>query len=174
MTVLLSGIPETVSLRKKACRRRRLTLSNKEIREVGSVEFTVSDVRDKGYSATNPVTGEEYRRIDYEILMTFHNPRSTFEMIIPRGGKFPGEDTWGEGDVSNETRWGENYFLFQGVVHCAAAVFSTRPAPTSDPEGPRRKAVSGKTSERRPTSLRRSRRLKKAKRVRSRVLTEEK
>ena len=149
-------------------------MSNEEIKEVGSVEFTVPEVRGMGYPAINPVTGEKYQHIDYELLMTFQNPRSIFEMIIPRGGKFPEAEAWAEGDVSDETRWGEDYIRFRNVVHCAAAVFSTRPAVTSDREGPRRKAVSGKTSKRRSTSLRRSKRLKKAKRVRSRVLTEEK
>ena len=138
------------------------------------MEFTVPEVRGMGYPAINPVTGEEYQRIDYELLMTFQNPRSIFEMIIPRGGKFPEEETWAEGDVSDETRWGEDYIRFRDVVHCAAAVFSTRPVPSSDPEGPRRKTVSGKTSKRPPTSLRRSKRFEKAKRTRSRVLTEEK
>ena len=149
-------------------------MSNTEIKQVGSVEFTVPEVRGMGYPATNPVTGEEYQRIDYEILMTFHNPRSALEMIIPRGGKFPEEEAGTEGDVTDETRWGEDYIRFRDVVHCAAAVFSTRPALTSDPEGPRRKSMPGNTSKCRPTSLRRSKRLKKAKRLRSRVLTEEK
>ena len=127
------------------------------------MEFTVSDVRDKGYPATNPVTREKYQRIDYEILMTFHNPRSLFAMIIPRGGKFP-EVTWGEGNVSDETRWGEGYDRYENAVHCAAAVFSSRPALASDPEGPEKKTVSGKTSKRRLKSPRRSLRVKKAKR----------
>ena len=117
-----------------------------------------------GYPATNPVTGEKYQQIDYEILMTFHNPRSTFEMIIPRSGKFPEESTWGEGNVSNETRWGKDYVLFKNVVHCAAAVFSSRPALASNSEGLRRKTVSGKTSKRPLESSRRSERVKKAKR----------
>ena len=160
--MLLSGIPETVGLKNRACRR-RLTLSNKEIREVGSIEFPVPDVRDMGYPARNPDTGEEYQHIEYEILMTFHNPRSTFEMIIPRGGKFP-EATWGEGDVSNETRWGEGYDRHENGVHCAAAVFSTRPAIPSEPKVPRRKAVSEKISKRRLGSPRRSERIKRAKR----------
>ena len=116
-----------------------------------------------GCPVTNPLTGEDYQRIEYEILMTFHNPRSTFQMIIPRGGKFP-EETWGEGDVSNETRWGEGYKRYENGVHCAAAVFSSRPALASDPEGPKKKTVSDKISKRRLESPRRSERLKKAKR----------
>ena len=139
-------------------------MSNKEIKEVGSVEFAIPEVRGMGYPATNPLTGEEYQRIDYELLMTFHNPRSIFEMIIPQGGKFPEEETWGGGDVSNETRWGENYVRYRDVVHCAAAVFSTRPTLASVPEGRRKKTVSGKTSKRGLTSPRRSERFKKAKR----------
>ena len=128
------------------------------------MKFTLDEVRGKGYPATNPATGEEHQRIDYELLMTFLNPRSKFDVIIPQGGKFPEEETWGEGDVSNETRWGENYTLHRGVVHCAAAVVSARPTLASDPEGPKRKTMSSKTSRRPLASPRRSERIKKAKR----------
>lgn len=88
-----------------------------DITEVGAIEFTIDEVEGMGHLETNEETGMEYQKIEYEISMTFDNPRSKFEMIIPDGGLFPDKE-----------QWGEKYSLYEADIHLAAAVFAT-PAP---------------------------------------------
>ena len=86
-----------------------------DIQEVEvTIKVTISEVEGMGYRATNPETGEVSQRIDYELLMTFYNPRGHFEMIIPDGGKFP-----------NEKSWGKKYERHEVKIHLAAALFAT-------------------------------------------------
>lgn len=58
------------------------------IEKVATMELFVAEVEGWGYLAPNPETGEGNQIIEYEMLMTFDNPRNKFEMIIPDGGKF--------------------------------------------------------------------------------------
>ena len=90
---------------------------NNDITKVGVIKFTLDEVEGMGHVETNPLTGMKYQKIEYEIIMTFDNPRSKFEMIIPDGGLFP-----------NEEQWGEKYTRHEADIHLAAAVFAT-PAP---------------------------------------------
>lgn len=91
-----------------------------DIEEVqATIKFTIAEVEGMGYLAKNQKTGEVSQRIEYEVLMTFYNPRGKFEMIIPDGGKFP-----------DEVSWGKEYQRHEAVIHLAAALFLT-PAPVN-------------------------------------------
>ncbi len=96
-----------------------------KIKPVAVLRITLPEAEDWGYVATNEETGDIHRRSEYEVLNTFYNPSSKFEMILPKGGRFP-----------DEVGWGGVYYRKKCRIDVAAAVHGT-PAPARARAKPR-------------------------------------
>ena len=64
----------------------------------------------------NKRTKKWYLRMDYEVRISFDYPRLTYEIIIPRNGKFPSAEAWGDNPIRKPA-----------FLNCAAAIELTKP-----------------------------------------------
>lgn len=88
-----------------------------DIEVIGMLEVDLSDT-DRGQftKCQNKKTGKWYFKMEYEVRVLVDHPRLMYEVIIPRGGKFP-----------NERDWGEDPIRKPAVLNCAAAFEIARP-----------------------------------------------
>lgn len=70
----------------------------------------------------NKRTKEWYLWMDYEVRVSFDYPRLKYEIIIPRNGKFPDSETWGDDPIRRPA-----------VLNCAAAFEITKPQALATP-----------------------------------------
>ena len=103
---------------------------NIDIDVVAKLVWEIDDVEGMGYRERNPRNRRWYQALEYEILMPFDPSSSRVIMIIPDGGKFPDEESWGE-----------NFQCREAKVQLAPAVFAT-PAPV-EPGATGQAAASG-------------------------------
>ena len=86
----------------------------------------LSDIDRRSFAKIrNPKTKKYYLRMEYEVRVSFDYPRLTYEIIIPRNGKFP--------DALN---WGDNPIRKPAILNCAAAMDVTRPQAHDTPVRP--------------------------------------
>ena len=85
-----------------------------------------------GYDAENSKTGYKHQCIEYELIMTFDNSRSCFDIMVPLDGR-----------VSDQEGDGYTFLHRHAKVNCAAAASTPPPAvesghrPAANPSGTR-------------------------------------
>lgn len=94
-----------------------------DIEAIGTLEMDLSDIDRQHFSRIrNQRTKKWYLRMEYEVRVYFDYPRLTYEVIIPRNGKFPDAESWGDDPIRKPA-----------VLNCAAAIEVTRPQAIETP-----------------------------------------
>ena len=70
----------------------------------------------------NKRTNKFYLRMEYEVRISFDYPRITYEIIIPRTGKFPDAVSWGDDPIRKPA-----------FLNCAGAIEVTKPVSLETP-----------------------------------------